>query len=144
MADTYIRQFFIQLARHVAVRRTATRDASDDMPDVPIQVLALNKALDYIHSNLNRPLRVQDIAEACGYSEAHVSRLFREHVGMTPSDYVAKARIDLAKQLLLTGQFGVSDVAAQVGFSDPFYFSRLFKSVVSVSPRQFIKTQGAG
>jgi len=138
MVDAYIRQFLVMLYRRAVSPRcrqpehTQSRGPSAAVP-------GLTKALEFIHEHLDRPIYVRDIAKACGYSEPHLRRLFREHLGMSPGEYLKTQRIEVAKQLLRTGRFTVCEVAEKVGFSDPYYFSRTFKSVVYVSPREYLQ-----
>jgi YesN/AraC family two-component response regulator len=54
-------------------------------------------------------------------------------------EYLAGKRIQAAKELLLTADLNISEVAYQTGFNDPLYFSRLFKKMTGLPPRQFAK-----
>lgn len=72
-----------------------------------------------------------------GGSPVYLRRRFRQAFGMSPSRYLVLHRIDLARQLLRLSALPVADVARQCGFSDPFYFSRLFRRHVGCSPLVF-------
>jgi AraC-like DNA-binding protein len=56
---------------------------------------------------------------------------------MTPYQYALHAKINRAKQILAMGQWTVKEIASQVGFEDPYYFSRLFKKKTGLSPSQY-------
>lgn len=138
MVDALLRQFLIILYRTADEQRAQECRIPQFGPDgVDVHSTTLNHALEYIHLHLDRPIYISQVARACGYSEPHLRRLFRKHVAMTPTEYITKARIERAQRLLHTNQFTVSQVSAAVGFTDPFHFSRKFKSVVCVPPRAF-------
>lgn len=64
----------------------------------------------------------------------HARRMFARATGKTPLQYLNALRVEEAKQLLVTGGLSVKEVAQRVGVPDPFYFSRLFRKTVGVSP----------
>ncbi|MBN2583765.1 MAG: helix-turn-helix transcriptional regulator [Planctomycetes bacterium] len=72
-----------------------------------------------------------------GYSYAHLCRLFRKHVGVTPLGYVNSVRIERARYLLRDAGLSVSETARVLGFTSLGYFSRLFHKRTGVSPRQY-------
>ncbi len=144
MVDALLRQLLVHLYRHAGKQQTA--GAPDQhggtygpvgVDEVDTQIGMLNRALEYVHHHLHRSIYIAEVAQACGYSEPHLRRLFRQHVSMTPTEYITRARIERAQRLLHTNQFTISQVAAAVGFTDPFHFSRKFKSVVCVPPRAY-------
>lgn len=141
MADTFIRQFLIRLYRCTSGESVGDfrRLSFDESRSFNCPSVALNRALEFIHMHLDQPLYIAEIAEACGYSESHLRRLFREHIGKSPTEYITKSRIARAQRLLRTDQFSISEVSQEVGFADPFHFSRTFKSLVCVPPREFAK-----
>ena len=70
-------------------------------------------------------------------SSDHLRRIFREATGRTPLEYLIELRVDEAKHLLKIGGFRIKEVALRTGFSDPYYFSRLFRKVTGTSPTEF-------
>ena len=76
-------------------------------------------------------------AERCGLSVPHFMRLFKSAFGTTPLDYKLQIRIHMAKEILLTTQCEVREVALMVGFKDPFHFSRHFKKRTGYSPSEY-------
>ena len=99
-----------------------------------------SKMTDFVLSRYTQPdFSVEAIAEYAGISQVHVRRLFQEAVNTSPVRYVNFLRLEKAKNMLRTSNFSISEVALAVGFSDPYYFSRLFKKAVGISPAQYRK-----
>ncbi len=70
-------------------------------------------------------------------STSHFSALFRSATGMAVTEYLKRLRSARARELLITTSMPISDLAKRVGYDDAFYFSRQFRSVNGVSPREF-------
>jgi len=82
-------------------------------------------------------LSVAQLASEAGYSADHFSRVFLSATGLRPQDYLIKARIDRARQLLAESDLTIGEIATRVGFSDIFYFSRLFRQRTGQPPSAF-------
>ncbi len=94
----------------------------------------------YLDENIcDTALRIGDLAEMAGVSEVYFRREFRKHYGMSPMAYIKKRRIDLAKQLLSTGIYSVTDVALHAGFDSISYFSSEFKRLTGMTPMEYAK-----
>lgn len=99
---------------------------------------ALKPAIDYINKNFTEEIiQIEHLAKLCGVSEAYLRRLFHRAFFVSPAIYVRNQRIEYAKELLLTGEYSVSEVAAFSGFNDISYFSREFKKATGVSPNAY-------
>lgn len=79
-------------------------------------------------------LSVKQLAKRCGLSEGHFTRRFRKHTGVSPKTYQLYSRMHTAKKLLQERGQSVQKVAQEIGYSDPFVFSRQFKKVWGVPP----------
>jgi len=86
-----------------------------------------------------RPHRLEELAAAAGMSAAHYSALFREMTGFAPIDYLIRQRILHACRLLDTTSLTIGVIAAEVGYDDPYYFTRSFRRVMGFSPRAYRK-----
>jgi AraC-like DNA-binding protein/ligand-binding sensor protein len=80
---------------------------------------------------------VPGLAAGAGVSVSHLSRLFHRETGQTLECYIVARRLELAKRLLLDPDRSVAQVAECCGFADPNYFSRVFRKLVSCSPREY-------
>ncbi|MBQ8345384.1 MAG: helix-turn-helix domain-containing protein [Clostridia bacterium] len=83
----------------------------------------------------NRPVSVY--AEACGVSETCFYQHFRAWSGVSPVEYRNQMRMAAAASLLRHSNFSIRQIASQVGFDDPYYFSRLFKEKNGSSPKAY-------
>lgn len=72
-------------------------------------------------------------------SSAHAETLFRSAFGLAPTKYRAQLRLRRARELLISTQMNVSEVAGAVGFADPLYFSRVFKRNLGATPSSLIR-----
>lgn len=92
---------------------------------------------DHLRETLTQPHRLGELAAASGLSVPHFSALFRRHTGFAPIDYVIRQRIQRACRLLDTTTARIAVIAAEVGYEDPYYFTRCFRRVVGCSPRAY-------
>jgi AraC family L-rhamnose operon regulatory protein RhaS len=100
----------------------------------------LTKAKSYIASHIHRPLRTAELADACELHPVYLASLFREHMGMSVKEYMNQSRMERAKELLRSGEYSVAEAAERCGMEDPFYFSKVFKRTVGVSPASYISS----
>jgi AraC-like DNA-binding protein/DNA-binding response OmpR family regulator len=110
---------------------------SQELPQ-PTSAL-VKRALSYIHQNYSRSLSRQEIAAAVGVSESYLSRIFHQEVGLSPWECLTRFRVQIAKELLSGTGDSITDVAGQVGFEDPAYFSRVFGKYAGQSPLAYRK-----
>ena len=84
--------------------------------------------------NLERNIRLSDMARECGLSVSHFTRTFRKSFGMSPCRWLLERRIDRSKELLVTSDLPIADIAIRSGYSDQTAFTRAFGRVVGDSP----------
>jgi AraC-like DNA-binding protein len=101
--------------------------------------LLVKQTIAYLQQNYAQHLTRQQMAKAVGVSEDYLGRIFLQELGLSPMEYLNRYRIKEAKVLLSHTCASVTDVANQVGFDDPAYFSRAFRKQVGVSPRAYRK-----
>ena len=104
--------------------------------------LSMNKhLLGYIDRNCCNRLLIHELAEKCGYTPEHFSRIFKKHVGKTPESYIMECRIKKAKRLLLTTDHSVESIVFECGFSNRTAFFKKFFDLTGVTPLQYRKNQ---
>lgn len=102
----------------------------------------VNRAVSYIRANYHRPeLSVAELSEYLQLNRSHVSRIFKEITGKTPSEFISSYRISIAKKLLATTDMSIIDICQEIGISSEQYFSRLFSKKVGISPRSFRRSR---
>jgi two-component system response regulator YesN len=97
----------------------------------------ITKAREYIESNYNKDLTLEDVSREVGLSPHYFSRFFKEETGENFIDYLTNIRIREAKNLLERENLSIKEVCFKVGYNDPNYFSRIFKRITGISPSEF-------
>lgn len=96
-----------------------------------------SKATQLILENLSKEILANDLAEHFNVSLRQLQRQFREEIGMTPTDLIRKIKLEEAAKMLLNTPKNIAEIAYEVGFSDPAYFSRTFKKHFGKTPTEF-------
>ncbi|HKW29852.1 MAG TPA: AraC family transcriptional regulator [Verrucomicrobiae bacterium] len=97
----------------------------------------VEQSISYMLQHLNQPLHVATLAAAVNVSPSHYSALFKRWTGCPPIDYFIHLRMQHACRLFDSTSLNVKEVAAALGYDDPFYFSRTFKAVNQVAPSEY-------
>lgn len=95
------------------------------------------ESITYMKQHLDHNGTAASFAALANLSESHYRSLFKRQIGYAPMDYFIRLRMHKACQLLDTTSLSVKEIAAHVGYEDPLYFSRVFRSVVEHSPSQY-------
>ncbi|NLA84384.1 MAG: AraC family transcriptional regulator [Clostridiales bacterium] len=93
----------------------------------------------YLEENYHRNITINELAEVSHLSVSHFRRLFTEYFNMSPIEYINKLKIKKACELLRSGMYTVSETAEKTGFTNIYYFSRLFKEIIGISPKKMIE-----
>lgn len=97
----------------------------------------LRKALDFIQSNYNNALTVEQIAKEIYLSPSRLSHIIKDELGITLVDYISKVRIDKSKAFLKERELSLSQIALEVGYPDQSYFTKVFKKIEKCTPKAF-------
>lgn len=100
---------------------------------------ALHIATSYIHHNYrNSSLSLDNVAEQVNLNPCHISHIFRKELNTTFVDYLTRIRIEeTARQLKNNPEKSIKEIAYQTGYSDQYYFSKVFKRIYNSSPLNF-------
>ncbi len=101
------------------------------------KVTQIQPAINYVDANYDKPISLAEVAKACHLSVSRLTHLFKEQMGITVIDYLTSVRIERAKQLLLATNQNCTEICFQVGYCNQSYFTRTFKELVGMTPRQF-------
>jgi AraC family transcriptional regulator of arabinose operon len=134
----------------LATGSNGRRDAQarNALEDVLLQLDAINPAradaridpriktaIERIHRHLDRKITIPWLAKESGLSVSRLCHLFKEQVGATPQQFAERQRMERAQRLLAGTGYSVKQIAYQLGFAEPFYFSLRFKRATGQSPR---------
>ena len=98
---------------------------------------AVRKCCDYIELNLDKPIRVEELASLTGYAPYYLSDKFKKETGMTVAAFVRCAKIERAKILLTTTKKSVREISETLAFHTPNYFIACFRETTGTSPAQY-------
>lgn len=111
------------------------------MNDQPkINDVIINRAVEYMNNNFFYDISIKEISAKYALSPVQFSRRFYKSLGVSPIEYLTSLRLRKARTLLLKTDFTVENIAIQCGYSNGFYFSRVFSKKMKMSPSQFRKT----
>jgi AraC-like DNA-binding protein len=130
MPETSLRQLSHVLIEEIA--RTLSQ-----APRSPVGNDIVRRAQELIESHGNRQPSLRDLARLSNCSVSTLRRQFQQTLGMPPYEWMLQTRIRRARRLLITTTLRIKEIAEQIGFDDPFQFSRTFRQRIGSSPRQF-------
>ncbi len=98
----------------------------------------MRRLLDFVEKNLDDSgIGVEEIAEATATSRSSLNRKMKNILGVTPADFLKEARMKRACHELAKSNRNINDIAYKCGFSDPKYFSKVFKASIGMSPSDY-------
>ncbi len=109
--------------------------------DTSMLDIRIKKVLHHIANHYHEPLTVQNMADMVNLSDMYFGNLFKKETGMSFRSFLTSIRINHAEEMLYSGEFKISEIAEACGFSDVFYFSRLFKENRGIAPSQAIRSR---
>ncbi len=131
MMRVHLTHFVVLLQRALNCDSDETGERHSDT------LLRIRKAVELIHHSLDTDLRLKDLADQAYMSESHFSHTFKEMVGVSPKQYVTRAKMLKAQELLETSDLSVKAIAANLGYDDPGYFAKVFARSVGENPSEF-------
>lgn len=112
--------------------------------DKPDSTAIVEEVVVYLRQRYAEPISLQATADHFGIGLTHLTRLFKKHKGMPPMEYLIGLRIEKAKELLkLSPPMTIKEIGQTIGYEDPYYMSRVFKSVTGISPSEYRSGSGS-
>ena len=98
-----------------------------------------HRCKEYVCRHFNSLKTLGEISESCGIDKAYMCRLFQKFAGTSPCSYLMKLKMGSAAVRLKTSDLTLKNIASEIGFKDPYHFSKAFKKIYGVSPDAFRK-----
>ena len=103
----------------------------------------IKEAFSFIEENFQNDISVEDIAASCGLNRSYFGKIFHENMGKSPQEFLISYRMTKATELLKLTGLSIADIGNAVGYPNQLHFSRAFKNVYGISPRQWRYENGS-
>ena len=123
----------LYIAEHHDARSSSSQIATSGR----VRDFYIKEALNYIEQNFQNDISIENIASFCGLNRTYFGRIFKETVGKSPQQFLLSYRMAKAAELLKLTDLSISDIGNAVGYSNQLHFSRAYKNVYGVSPREW-------
>ncbi|CAN7607328.1 helix-turn-helix domain-containing protein [Paenibacillus sp. LjRoot56] len=114
----------------------------EEVPE-PLELEDASKGIDqsitYMYKHFNHKIKLDTLSDIAGLTPTSYSRSFKKAKKISPVEYLNHIRIDFSKELLQRSDPSIKDISTAVGFGNEFYFSRMFKNSLGISPTMYIK-----
>lgn len=97
----------------------------------------IKEALTYIEENFQNDISIEEIAAKCGLNRSYFGKIFKDALNKTPQEFLMSYRMTKAAELLKLTDLSVADIGNAVGYPNQLHFSRAFKTIYGVSPRNW-------
>lgn len=126
LANTFISDILLAMAKQLSDEsQIGTRDTRVEQGRV------------FIEESKHKNISIIEVANEVGLSERHFRKLFHEQYGISPKVFQLQIRMSYAKYLLNETSYSIKEIASQIGYSDPYVFSRQFKHFFGTSPKAY-------
>jgi two-component system, response regulator YesN len=100
----------------------------------------MEQVKQYIIENSHKDITLETLGQKMGLSPIYISKMFKEKMGINYIDFLTQCRIDKAKKLMSDPNRSIKEIAIEVGYNEPNYFSKVFKKNVHISPKEYQNT----
>jgi len=100
------------------------------------------KAVQYIRRNYAQKITLHDVSSHVALSANYFSKIFKKEIGCSFNNYLNALRVEVSKQMLLSKQYRLADIATMVGFEDQSYYTKVFKKIVGIPPNKYKNSLG--
>lgn len=109
-----------------------------------LQDFYIHEALVFIENNFQNDITVENIAAVCGLNRSYFGKVFKDGIGKSPQEFLLNYRMVKAAELLKLTKLSVKDIGNAVGYPNQLHFSRAFKNIYGISPREWRNRNRAG
>lgn len=122
---------FIQFIEQLLIHLREGQDGENSL---------VKRIVSYIHKYYQEGISVAEIQKEFSIDARKLPQLFQQYTGLTPLQYIIELRLRDAKNLLRNTNLSIGNIGEEVGYNDAFYFSRIFKKNIGISPKEYRKT----
>lgn len=97
----------------------------------------IKEAINYIEQNFQNNITIEDIAAVCGINRSYFGKIFRNSIGRSPQEFLMNYRMVKATELLKLTSLSIAEIGSAVGYKNQLHFSRAFKNIYGISPREW-------
>jgi two-component system response regulator YesN len=110
----------------------------DSQKQIDSAVLSISQyIISYIHEHISENIGTSVLAEVSGYSSGYLSRVFKQHKGISIHEYITQARMTLAKEMLINTTLRIYEISTACGYDNTAYFIKVFKSQYGQTPQEY-------
>lgn len=129
-----LRNWFLDKTREIGAKMEDSKEKE--------AVSVIDRAKEYIDENFRKDISLDDVSREVDISPYYFSKLFKQETGKNFIEHLTEIRLKNARELLQDSQLPIKEICAQSGYSDPNYFSRIFKKYEGVTPSEFRERLG--
>ena len=97
----------------------------------------IKEAINYIEQNFQNNISIEDVAAVCGINRSYLGKIFKKSTGQSPQEFLMNYRMAKAAELLKLTSLSIADIGSAIGYENQLHFSRAFKNIYGVSPREW-------
>lgn len=117
--------------------RSSAPPKSSHINNKRLRYFYIREALFFIGQNYYRDISVEEIAAFCKLHRNYLGKIFKDIIGQSPQQFLMHYRMARAEQLLKETRLPIREISAKAGYANPLHFSRAFKSVYQIAPREY-------
>lgn len=114
---------------------------SNSAPSSKMSDYYIKEAIHYIEQNFQNNISIEEIASVCGINRSYFGKIFKKALGRSPQEFLMNYRMLKATELLKLTSLSIAEIGSAVGYENQLHFSRAFKRIYGISPREWRNSQ---
>lgn len=131
---------YLASMRYLALYRNAVNNVSSTSSNGK---MVTDAVIRFLSENIERHVNMEELTDYTGYSHGHLSQIFKKHTSQSITSYFNQMKMQLAAELIANTSMKMNQICHKVGIDDSYYFTRLFKKVIGVSPTAYRANRNA-